>query len=156
MAIPSYGLAFAALLTSVGLEQAPAAPATGASAYDVGRTDPLRHRLLDVLRPHVERDLGQKVIFVVDVLRVQDGWAFATLLPRAPDGAPVDFSRTRHAERLREGMLDGDTLYALLRRDGPTWKVVTFIIGPTDVAWADWSAAYGAPESLFALPAGDR
>lgn len=126
--------------------------AGAAPARDVPAGDPLRKILLDAVRPAVERDLGQKVKFVVRLLRVQGGWAFATLAPRTRTGAPIDFSATRHAERKREGMLDGDTLYALLQQGPSGWRVRTFVIGPTDVTWAGWPEEYGAPESLFALP----
>lgn len=129
-----------------------AATPAAAAPRVIERGDPLRTILLDTLRPEVERDLGQKIIFIVDLLRVQDDWAFATLAPRTPSGASIDFSRTHHAERQREGMLDGDTIYALLRRKGAGWQVVTWVIGPTDVTWAGWSEEYGAPDSLFGLP----
>ncbi len=132
-----------------------AMPVPAAPPRAVERGDPLREKLLDTLRFDVQRDLGQRIIFVVRVLRVQDDWAFATVAPRTPAGAPIDFSRTHHAERQREGMLDGDTTYALLRRKGAQWDVVTWVIGPTDVAWAGWAEEYGAPESLFGLPEGD-
>jgi hypothetical protein len=126
--------------------------AVGGAAHDVKAPDPTRRTLLDALRPAVERDLGQKVIFVVHVLRVEGDWAFADVAARTPGGAPIDFARTRHAERRREGMLDGDTIHALLRRKAGRWAVATFVVGPTDVPWASWHEEYGAPETLFALP----
>jgi hypothetical protein len=88
----------------------------------------------------------------VHVLRNQGDWAFADVAPRTPAGKPIDFRKTRHAERLRLGMLDDDTVFALLRRNGRRWKVVTFAVGPTDVAWDGWDEDFGAPKSLFALP----
>jgi len=126
--------------------------ALAAEARDIGRSDPLRITLLDALRPVVERDLGQKVIFVVRVLRADGEWAFADVAPRTPAGGPIDFRRTRHAERQREGMLDGDTIYALLRHRGTRWQPIAYAVGPTDVAWAGWAEEYGAPEALFRLP----
>lgn len=126
-----------------------------ATPREIGRGDPLRSVLLDALRQSVEANLGQKLIFVVDELRVEDAWAFATVAPRTPAGASVDFSRTPHAERQREGMLDGDTIYALLRREGGNWRVVTWVIGPTDVTYAGWPEEFGAPWSLFGLPEPD-
>jgi len=126
------------------------------TARDIGRADPMRKTLLDALRPAVERDLGQKLIFVVHVLRIEGDWAFADIAPRTPAGAPVDFARTHHAKRQREGMLDGDTIYALLRREAGRWTVVAFVVGPTDVAWSGWHDEYGVPESLFRLPDNGR
>lgn len=122
------------------------------AAHDVKARDPMRRTLLDALRPAIERDLGQKLIFVVHVLRVKGDWAFADVAPRTPGSEPIDFARTRHAERRREGMLDGDTIYALLRRKAGRWTVAMFVVGPTDVPWAGWHEEYGAPETLFALP----
>jgi hypothetical protein len=122
------------------------------AARDVKVGDPLRKPLLDALRPEVEKDLEQKLRFVVRVLRVEGDWAFADLQPRTPAGKEIDFSKTRHAERQREGMLDDDTLYALLERRDGRWQVRAFVIGPTDVAWAGWTDEYGAPEAIFALP----
>src|SRR5262245_54275756 len=95
--------AVALLLATPATASAAASPT---EAPDISLRDPARRALLDALRPVVERDLGQKLVFIVHVLRVQDAWAFADLAPRTPAGAPIDFARTRHAERLREGMLD--------------------------------------------------
>lgn len=142
------------LLATAAMPAAAAAP-TG-YARDVGRADPLRKTLLAALRPAIERDLGHKLIFIVHVLRVEKDWAFADVVPRTPAGAPIDFTRTRHAERKREGMLDGDTIYALLRRTGGRWRVMAYAVGPTDVAWAGWHEEYGAPRTLFRLPDGAR
>lgn len=132
---------------------AAAAPIPAPAARAVGVGDPLRKMLLDALRPTVERDLGQKLVFLIDVLCVQGQWAFATLRPRTRSGKPIDFRRTRHAPRVREGMFDGDTTYILLQRRGKGWRVRAYAIGPTDVAWDSWPDDHGAPRSLFALPA---
>jgi hypothetical protein len=148
--------AAASLSLVVPLATAPAGASVAASrapARDVAAADPLRKVLLDALRPAIERDLGQKkLIFVIRVLRVQGEWAFADVAPRTSAGKPIDFRKTRHAERLRLGMLDDDTVYLLLRRSRGRWKVVTFAVGPTDVSWDGWDEEYGAPRSLFALP----
>src|SRR3569623_807536 len=82
------------------------------SARTIGIGDPSRAQLLDALRATITRDLGQPVIFVVDDMRVRSDWAFVVAHPRSLAGAPVDFGKTRYAERQREGVLDGDTLYA--------------------------------------------
>jgi hypothetical protein len=131
-----------------------ASPAVAAAepAHAVGISDPLRRTLLDALRPVIEQDLGQPVIFLVTTLRVEGDWAYAALAPRTIDGAPIDFARTRHAERWREAMLDGDTIDALLRNDGGAWRVRSYAIGSTDVAWAGWAEEFGAPADLFEVP----
>lgn len=124
-----------------------------AGASDVGVADPQRRVLLDALRPVVEEDLRQAVRFVVRGLRRQDRWAFAHVVPQTPTGAAIDFGRTRHAERMAAGMLDGPDIYALLERRAGRWIVRTFVVGPTDVAYAGWPDDYGAPAALFGIDA---
>lgn len=119
---------------------------------DIGVGDPLRRPLLDALRPSIEAELAQPVQFVVTTLRVQGNWAFAVVAPQQPNGRPIDFSRTQYAEAEREGFWDGPTTYALLRRQGQTWHVTEFVMGPTDVAWSDWPERFGAPAGLMGLP----
>jgi hypothetical protein len=145
-------LALLCLAAPSGSISTAATAASPAAARDVGAADPLRKVLLDTLRPTIERDLSQKkLVFVVRTLRTQGDWAFADVAPRTPAGRPVDFRKTRHAERLRLGMLDDDTVFALLKRSGGRWKVVTFAVGPTDVAWDGWDEEFGAPRTLFAV-----
>ncbi|MCW3835931.1 hypothetical protein ACFQ1E_07760 [Sphingomonas canadensis] len=118
---------------------------------DVGVGNPLRKTLLDALRPTIQKDLGQPVKFVVDQLRAKGDWAFAIVHPQTPAGKPIDFTKTRYAEEIREGFFDGDTTIALLKREKGKWKVKAFVIGPTDVAWEPWPGEYGAPRDLLML-----
>ncbi|CAN5141843.1 hypothetical protein BH10PSE13_BH10PSE13_06670 [soil metagenome] len=130
---------------------AQAAPSyTGPQEVRIG--DPLRKTLLDALRTVAEEDLGQPLLFVVDALRVQGRWAFAIIHPRTPAGGAIDFRLTRYAHRLEAGVLDGDATYVLLRKNGTQWTVRDYVIGPTDVAFADWPVVYGAPAALMGLP----
>jgi hypothetical protein len=122
-----------------------------AAPRDIGPGDPLRKPLLDALRPTVEKDLGQPVRFVVEKLRRQQGWVFIVAYPQTPAGRSIDFMKTRHAERAEAGLLDGDTLYALLQQRGQKWTVLDYVIGPTDVTYAGWPDDYGAPPALFGL-----
>ena len=89
---------------------------------------------------------------VVKKLRKQNEWAFAFVVPQTTLGKPVDFSRTRYAEALREGMFDGGDIFALLENSKGVWTVRDFVVGPTDVAYAGWPEQYGAPYPLFELP----
>jgi hypothetical protein len=130
----------------------PAAQAQTSPARTIGIGDPSRAQLLDALRAVIAKDLGQPVKFVVDDMRVQGEWAFIVAHPQTPAGAPIDFSKTHYAERQAEGVLDGDTLYALLRRVGGKWTVVDFMIGPTDVGWMDWQDSYHTPAGLIPQP----
>jgi hypothetical protein len=107
-----------------------------------------RKAILDGLRPVIERDLGRKVIFQVGELAVEDYFAFADVVPRAPSGAKIDYSKTHYASEPLDGGSDA-SVYALLRYREGVWRVVTFVIGPTDVAYAGWWEQYGAPKAIF-------
>lgn len=122
-----------------------------AGASDIGVGDAQRRVLLDALRPVVERDLEQKVIFVVRTLRRQDRWAFAHVMPQTPVGGAIDFRRTHHAERVEAGIFDGPDIYALLEMRDGRWTVRDFVVGPTDVTYAGWPEDYGVPAGLFGL-----
>jgi hypothetical protein len=111
-----------------------------------------RKAILDGLRPAVERDLGQKVIFEVKALNVARGFAFVEVVPRRPSGAKIDYLKTRHRSQAQDGVLDGGSdapVWALLRNEGGGWKVLTFEVGPTDVAYADWWSRFKAPKAIF-------
>jgi hypothetical protein len=111
-----------------------------------------RRAILGGLRPAIQGDLGQKLIFVVDALSVSRDFAFVIATPRGPSGAMIDYSKTRYAQELRDGVLDGGNnaqVIALLRYRNGVWKVLTFVIGPTDVAYADWWSRFNAPKSIF-------
>lgn len=129
-------------------EPAPTAVSQGAlRRVPVG--DPQRRILLDTIRPAIEARVGQPVQFVVDKLQVQGEWAFYGGHIQQPNGRPIDFSRTSYAEQLEEGMFDGPGTYALLRREGTRWRLVDWVVGPTDVYYLGWPSTEGAPESLF-------
>lgn len=108
-----------------------------------------RRAIIDALRVPVQRELRQRVIFRVTRIRVQNGWTFLVGTPLQPSGDAIDYRRTRYQRAIDEGMFDGSTIYALLRRRGNRWRVITHVIGPTDVAYATWSQDYGAPAAIF-------
>ncbi|NML06168.1 hypothetical protein [Sphingomonas sp. G-3-2-10] len=138
------------ILLGLAVVAAGGVPAASAQAVQVGLGDPSRAQLLDTLRSAIAEDLKQPVKFVVREMRTYRGWAFVTASPRTPAGAEIDFGKTHYAEQQEAGVLDGDTVYALLRQERGTWRVVTFVIGPTDVAWEAWPDEHGAPKQLFA------
>lgn len=115
--------------------------------------NPLRKAVLDGLRGPIQRDLGQKVIFMVDDIRVSGDWAYVQVSPVQPNSKPIDFSKTRYKEAMEEGFFDGPRTYALLRKRGGQWLTLTYQIGPTDVCWIGWSGPpYNAPARV--LPSG--
>lgn len=128
---------------------APPAVVVQAGPRSVPVGDPLRRTLLNTLRPSIEDELNQPVQFMVDRLRIQGDWAFYAGSIQQPNGRPIDFSKTRYASALENGVFDGPGTFALLRRTAGAWRVVTFVVGPTDVAYLAWPDEHGAPMRLF-------
>lgn len=135
--------------------QPDASPASAAPApvRDLSVGDPLRPIVLNALRPAIVADLGQPVMFVVQTLKAQGDWAFVAARPQRPDGREIDFRQTRYRERIENDVFGGPILYALMQRRDQRWVVTTFVIGPTDVAYAGWPEEFGAPSDLLGLPA---
>lgn len=107
-----------------------------------------RKALMDALRVPVEKRLGKKVVFKVDHLKVEGGWAFLRGVPQQPGGKKMDYRGTGYENAIRDGIFE-DWICALLRKEGGKWQVVKFIIGATDVPWVDWSERHGAPPGIF-------
>ena len=120
---------------------------------EIGATHPLRKPLMDALRPRIEADLKQKIIFRVAKLRVLGDLAFVVCEPRTPADKPIDFKKTRYKAEIEQGFFDGATTYALLKKIRGNWKAVEHVTGPTDVAWSNWAGPpHNAPKSLLGLP----
>ena len=128
-------LAAAALWTGVAL----AAPIDGAT----------RHVILDAARVPVTRALHKPVLFRVRQLKMEGRWVFLQADMQEAGGVRLSYAGTPRAADAAEGMMS-DSYAALLRSDGHRWTVIANAIGPTDVAWEDWSSRYGAPASIFA------
>jgi len=122
--------------------------AFGQSWYTPPPGDPERQALMDALRTPVERELRKRVIFKVDHLKVQDGWAFMRGVPLHPDSSPMDYRGTPYQQAIDDGVFD-DWICALLRWQRGTWRVKQYVIGATDVVYADWSRRFGAPPGIF-------
>lgn len=119
---------------------------------DLSHTNkPLRTLLLNTLRVPIEKELKQPVRFVVDVLKVEGEYAFFRGNTKDAFGKDIDFSKTTYRELLEQGFFDGDATAALLKKVNGKWSVMTYVIGPTDVAWANWSDEYHAPAVLFGI-----
>lgn len=117
----------------------------------------LRKAVLDGLRPTIEKDLNQKVVFKVSQIRVYDGWALVFARPLKPDLSAIDFKKTHYKALIDEGLFDGDSTFALLRLSKGKWVTKAFAIGPTDVAWSNWMAEpLNAPKALFPPPFGEK
>ena len=93
-----------------------------------------RKAVLDALRPAVQAKLGPNVEFVVQVLRVEGGWAFVMAEPQRRGGRPIDGSLIFGEDF---GNMDGLRVDAVLKKQGGRWRVVDHAIGATDVWYCD-------------------
>jgi len=108
----------------------------------------LRSALLDTLRPSVEKELKQKVVFVINQINVQGTWAFVDGRLRTTDGKVPNWKGTPYAQAASYGA-QSDGISALLKRSGNGWRIVTKAIGCTDVCYVDWWKRYKAPKVIF-------
>ena len=118
------------------------------SAYSPDQGSAERKAIVDALRAPVQRKLKQEVIFKVDHLKVQSGWAFLLGAPRRPDGGEIDYRDTPYADAYNAGAFD-NSVVALLHKLGGQWRVVQYVIGATDVAYLGWDRKFHAPAAIF-------
>ncbi len=102
-----------------------------------------RRQIMDAIRPHIERDTGAPVEFVVRSLRLSGDHGFAALEAQRPGGRRIDIVRTPLGQAHMRGGLDYPMIdcchaEALLRRTGGRWRVIEAKFGSTDVWYADW------------------
>ena len=124
---------------------------TGAGAQTVDHPEKgsaERAALLDTVRPVVERELKQKVVFIIHTINVQGSWAFVDGRLRTPDGKVPNWKHTPYAQAAEYGA-QSDGISALLKRSGKGWRVVTQAIGCTDVCYVDWWKRFKAPKAIF-------
>ncbi len=137
----------ASFVVLITLFVAPAIPAQS-RAYTPDKGSAERKAITDALRIPVERKLKQGVIFKIDHLQVQTGWAFLLGTPRRSDGGQIDYRNTPYAEAQKAGAFD-DGVVALLHKVGGQWRVVQYVIGATDVPYVDWDRRFHAPSAIF-------
>ena len=107
-----------------------------------------RAAILSALRAPVERELKQKIVFNLDHFRIVGSWAFLGGEPQSPSGGQPNYRGTKYQGARDADMFDNN-IFALLRKTGGKWKVVTYAIGCTDVCYADWWRRYKAPKPVF-------
>jgi hypothetical protein len=134
--------------TTAAPAQAKRAPAPIAALHHPKAGSAERKAILDALRVPVEKELGQAVVFKVSTFSAMGSWAFLYGRPLQPSGKAVDYTHTPYIEAIAGGAFD-DGVSALLKLEGGRWRVVTYNIGATDVAWYDWDKRYGAPKAIF-------
>lgn len=140
--------ALAALAAACSPAAAPPAP----DAPIAPTTEAVRDELLAVLTPAISQSVGQAVSFEVTTANVRNEWAWLVVQPRTANGGEIDWSATRYAEQAEAGVLDGGgTTYALLKQEDGRWRVLEFVVGPSDVPYLDWPLRHGAPADLMGL-----
>lgn len=121
-------LALAALLGSL-LLQTPALAQVNATAAPAPGT-PQRAAILNALRPPIQTELRGPVEFVVECIRVHNGWAFVMAEPQRPGGRAIDNNSIPDAD-----IRDGLTVTAVLRYRNNRWRPIEQAVGATDVWW---------------------
>jgi hypothetical protein len=138
------GLGIALTLALASLAPAAIAqPGTSASA-PAAAGSAQRRAILDALRPAVERRLGPNIEFVVQSIRVRDGWATVHADPQRRGGGRIDPRRYLSPEQLE--FSDGLGISAVLRHRAGRWQLVEHRIGATDVWYCGsdvWPADVG-------------
>jgi hypothetical protein len=145
------------LVASAALALCAAAPAPATAQALATWTpkpgSPERKAIMDGLRITAERRLHQKVIFVVNHLKVEGNWAFTITIPKNPNGGPVDWQKTSYRSLVKPGHETGvafsGEVVGLLRKRAGHWRTVDYCIGPSDVCWVGWDRKYGAPSPIF-------
>lgn len=143
---------FAAACSPPAHDQSKGETPTAGSETQVAEPTPEQRAMTDALAQRAAGDIGVPVKFTITSAQTEGDWAFIVAQPWSPEGASLDWSQTRYAQRAQDGVLDGNgTTYALLRKQNNVWTVVDFVVGPTDVAYADWPQRYGAPAAIFGV-----
>ena len=118
------------------------------AAYTPAKDSAVRKTILDVLRTPVEKELKQKIVFNVENFKVKGNWAFLSGDPQSTSGGKPNYKNTPYQKAIDAGMFDNN-FFALLKKSGGKWKVVTYAIGCTDVCYATWWKAHKAPKDIF-------
>lgn len=107
-----------------------------------------RTAILNALRVPVEKELKQKIQFSISDFNVQGNWAFLSGIPQNANGERPNYAGTPYQEAIDADAFDNN-FFALLRKTGGKWRVVTYAIGCTDVCYAIWWKDYRAPKAIF-------
>ena len=108
-----------------------------------------RKEILEVLKQRLQPDLKLKPKLVVKELWTKNGFAYFIGQVKNENGKEIDFTKTVYKDEVEAGVFDGDGTNALLKKTGNKWKVLAFVIGPTDVPWGCWWKEFKAPKDIF-------
>jgi hypothetical protein len=136
-------------LVSLAIVLVLACAAFAQKVYTPEKDSAERKAILNALRVPVEKELRQKVSFNVEHFNVQGAWTFLSGEPRNADGSGrPNYKRTIYQKAIDNDMFDNN-FFAVLKKTGGKWKVVTYAIGCTDVCYATWWEDYKAPKAIF-------
>ena len=124
----------------ISLAETPHTPAPGSAE---------RKAICDALRVPVIKEFGVRPIFVIQALNVLDGWAFLAGNLQREDGSPYNAEALHRARFGDDQIIDGDSVFGLLRKEKGRWRAVACSVGPTDVSYTPWAREHGAPQILF-------
>jgi len=127
------------MLSAVSMAQKVYTPAKGSAE---------RTAILSALRVPVEKELKQKIQFSVEQLKSNGTWAFVGGDPQNLRGGKPNYKGTEYQEAIDADMFDNN-FFALMKKTGGKWKVVTYAIGCTDVCYANWWKSHKAPKAIF-------
>ncbi|MCB9643713.1 MAG: hypothetical protein H6728_11625 [Myxococcales bacterium] len=106
------------------------------------------HASVRALQAKLSREWKKRVFLKVQSVKVSGVWAFLSVRPTSRRGGKFDYRGTPYWQQVKEGQSE-DTVYALAKKAGRRWRVVTYLFGCTDVCWMGWDKQYGAPKSVF-------
>ena len=109
-----FSLLFVMLLASTALAQKVYTPEKGSKQRKV---------ILNTLRKPVQKELKQKILFLIDDFNVSGKWAFISGEPLAKDGGKPDYRNTIYQEAVDSDMFDNN-FFALLKKSDKKWRVV--------------------------------
>lgn len=129
------------------------AATSGANAWTPHPPEPPGREVLQALTSTIALEIGVDVQLDPTLVTERDGWGWVICSARLPDGTLVNWSQTRVADRdMNRVRGNGGIVYALLRRENGVWRVIDYVVGPTDVVWTDWPTRYGVPADFLTLP----
>lgn len=125
-----------------------AAAAFAQKVYTPEKGSAERTAIFNALRVPVEKELKQKIQFSVQNFKVQGNWAFLDGASQNMSGGEPNFKGTEYQGRIDVDAFDNN-IFALFKKTGGKWKVVTYQIGCTDVCYLPWAKDYKAPKAIF-------
>lgn len=123
---------------------------TFAQLHTPGLGSKERKAIMDALRAPTQKDIGQKVIFKVGYLKVDNGWALAMAEPIQPNSQPINWKKTKYKDAVENDTF-GFTVIAILKQSGSGWKVMGYDLGATDLGPVETfqKKFREAPRSIF-------